>query len=112
MSGNASRSKGRRGESAFKNLLTSRDWTVADLSSGLASEDLLVIDGDGVTWACEVKNTMNILQAHYFQAKKQALKRKARWMLANKLHGSSSWLVRRQGERPVIWHEKGEENAD
>lgn len=106
MSGNTSRSKGRRGETAFKNLLTARDWTVADLTSGLASEDLLVIDGDGITWACEVKNTMNIMQAHYFQAKKQAALRKARWMLANKIAGTKSWLVRRQGEKPVVWHEE------
>lgn len=106
MSGNASRSKGRRGETAFKNLLTSRDWSVADLSSGISSEDLLVIDPDGVTWSCEVKNTMNIMLSHFYQAKRQAAERKARWMLANKLHGTTSWLVRRQGEKPVVWHEK------
>lgn len=106
MSGNTSRRKGRAGESAFKALLADRDWVVADLASGLEAEDLLATDPDGATWAVEVKNTMNIMQAHYYQAKKQAVLRKARWMLANKISGTSSWLVRRQGEKPVVWHEK------
>ena len=96
---------GRRGETAFKNLLTSRDWSVADLSSGISSEDLLVIDPDGVTWSCEVKNTAIITTAHVAQAMVQGVKRKARWMLANHIPGTSSWLVRRQGEKPVVWHE-------
>ena len=106
MSGNTSRRKGRAGESAFKALLSDRDWVVADLTSGLATEDLLATDPDGAIWACEVKNTTSILPAHLKQAKEQAANRRARWLLANKIAGTSSWLVRRQGEKPVVWHEK------
>ena len=98
-----SRSKGRRGQSAFSAILTARDWVIADLSAGKASEDLLATDPDGNTWAVEVKNTATITPAHLKQAKEQAEKRRARWMLANHLEGTSCWLVRRQGERPVVW---------
>ena len=103
--GKASRAKGRRGESAVVDLLTARDWSVADLTAGKAGEDLLVVDPDGVTWAVEVKTTKAITTAHRSQAMAQAqARRAARWMLVSKIEGTSSWLVQRQGQRPVVWH--------
>ena len=50
MAGKATRSKGRRGQQEFANLLRSLDWSVAELNAGTAS-----------------------------------------------------WLVQRQGDRPVCW---------
>lgn len=104
--GASERRKGRVGQSAFAAMLKSRDWTVADLSSGLACEDILATDTEGNLWAVEVKNTASILPGHIKQAMSQAKKRRARWMLANKLAGTSSWLIRRQGMKPSVWHEQ------
>lgn len=106
MSGARTRNKGRRGQTAAANLLRSRDYTVADLSAGVATEDLLATDPEGKTWCCEVKNTASIIPAHLKQAMEQAKARRVPWMLMNKIAGTSSWLVRRQGERPVVWHEQ------
>ncbi len=106
MSGKSTRAKGRRGQSAAANLLRDRDWTVADLSAGTASEDLLATDPDGKTYAVEVKNTIDIRQSHVRQAQEQAALRKLPWMLMNKIAGSRSWLVRRHGEQPWVWVEK------
>jgi predicted RecB family endonuclease len=108
MAGKSTRAKGRRGESEAKVLLLSRDWTVADLSAGLSSEDLLAIDSDGKTWAVEVKNTSAIMTAHREQAMQQAKARKAPWMLMSKIAGTSSWLIQRQGKQPVVWSLAGE----
>ena len=101
--GKASRAKGRRGESAAIDLLTSRDWTVADLTGGKAGEDLLAVDPDGVTWAVEVKTTKSITVQHRAQAMAQAKSRRARWMLVSKIEGTACWLVQRQAIRPVVW---------
>lgn len=108
MNGKSARVKGRRGESEAKNLLTERDWNVADLTAGLSTEDLLAIDPNGITWAVEVKNTSNIMGIHRLQAMEQAKSRKQRWMLMSHIHGTSSWLVQRQGFKPVVWS-KGED---
>ena len=105
--GKASRSKGVRGSTEAKNLLLSRDWTVNTLTSGIACGDLIAIEPSGVTWLAEVKNTAAITTAHRKQAQTQAAKSKLPWLLMNKISGTSSWLVQRQGERPVVWH-KGE----
>ena len=106
MSGASTRNKGRRGQTAAANLLRDRDWTVADLSCGIATEDLIAVDPDGKSWACEVKNTMNITQDHVRQANAQAKARRLPWMLMNHISGSRCWLVRRQGMRPEVWEEK------
>lgn len=108
MSGKASRSKGSRGQSAFATLLRERDYVVAPVSCGVLAEDLIATK-DGKTWAVEVKKTKALAPGHLKQAKEQAHKRKARWMLAQHIEGSSSWLVRKQGERPVVWHEREED---
>jgi hypothetical protein len=107
--GKASRTKGARGQSAFANILRDRDYTVAPVSCGVLAEDLIATDCAGVTWSVEVKNTKTITHSAIVQARHQAEKRKARWMLAQHIAGSSSWLVRRQAMRPVVWHERGED---
>jgi hypothetical protein len=112
MPGRATRSKGRRGQTEALNLLRDRDWTVADLSAGVDSEDGLACDPDGNWWALEVKNTKSILPTHIAQAKQQAHKRKLPWMLMSRLPGDrgrpSAWLVQRQGKTPVVWRNHGE----
>jgi Holliday junction resolvase-like predicted endonuclease len=104
--GKSARRKGRAGESEAKNLLLDRDWTVADLTAGLSTEDLIAVDTDGISWSVEVKNTKAITVQHRQQAMENAKKRKMRWMLMSKLHGTSSWLVQRQGAVPDAWHAK------
>ena len=104
----ASRRKGRAGETAAKHLLQARDYVVDDLSGGITSADLLASDDSG-TWLVEVKNCAGILPGHTAQAMRQAASRKLRWMLISKIAGSSSWLVQKQGERPVVWHEGEQE---
>ncbi len=107
MAGRASRSKGRRGQTEALNLLRDRDWTVADLSSGVECEDGLACDPDGSWWALEVKNCAAITQAHRRQAMEQAKRRRLPWMLMSKIIGTSSWLVQRQGKAPMVWRSKG-----
>ena len=109
--GKAARSKGRRGESQAIDLLTSRDWLVADLTAGKAGEDLLATDPDGVVWAVEVKMTKAITLAHRQQAQRQAQARKARWMLMSHIEGTSSWLVQQQGRVPTVWRLTVQDNS-
>lgn len=105
MSGRTSRDKGNRGERAFAAVLKSRDWVYLPSGSGDEAEDGLAID-DGKTYAVEVKNTVTLQPAHLKQAMEQARKRGkgVRWLLAWHIPHTSSWLVQRQGERPVVWH--------
>lgn len=111
MSGKATRSKGRRGETEAKLLLESRDWVVWDLTAGLATEDLIANDPDGKGWIIEVKNTTAITMAHRKQAMDQAKARKMPWMLMSKIAGTGSWLVQRQGLKPTVWGANNEERA-
>ena len=106
--GKFSRSKGARGATQAKRLLTDRDWVVDTLTPGLASGDLIGQDTNGRTWLIEVKNVAGILPAHKRQAIEQGRLRKLHWMLINKIGGTRSWLVQRQGARPVVWHEVGD----
>jgi len=103
--GSFSRSKGRRGQQQARDLLTSRDWTVAELNSGTAAEDFIAVDPDGRSYAVEVKNTVAITAAHRQQAMQQAKERRLPWMLISKISGTASWLVQRQSEVPVVWSE-------
>lgn len=104
--GKLSRTKGRAGQSMFSNMLRDRDYNVVDTTAGKTTEDCLAIAPDGVIWSVEIKKTAMITPAHLKQAMAQAKERKARWMLANHIAGTSSWLVRRQGMQPVVWHQK------
>ena len=107
MSGSRSRSKGRRGETAAKRLLQERDFTIlADLAAGIASCDLLARDPNGGLHSVEVKNreTIPVKEAWEQACKNTAKGTKA--MLLAKIHGTSSWLVMRSGQRPVCWHER------
>jgi hypothetical protein len=108
MAGKATRSKGRRGQTEALNLLRDRDWTVADLSAGVDSEDGLACDPDGNWYAVEIKNCASIIPAHKRQAMEQAKRRRLPWMLMSKISGSSAWLVQRQGKTPVVWRNHGE----
>lgn len=109
MSGAASRSKGRRGQAEAQALLRARDWSVAELNAGTAREDFWACDLlTGKTYSVEVKNTTAITTAHRVQAMRQAQTAKLPWMLCSKIAGTSSWLIQRQGERPVVWHMEGE----
>jgi hypothetical protein len=108
MPGRATRSKGRRGQTEALNLLRDRDWTVADLSAGVDSEDGLACDPDGNWYAVEIKNCASIIPAHKRQAMEQAKRRRLPWMLMSKIAGSSAWLVQRQGKTPVVWRNHGE----
>ena len=99
------RAKGRRGQQEARALLTSRDWSVAELTAGNATEDFWACElTTGKTWAVEVKNCAHITVAHRKQAMAQAAKSKLPWLLMSHIHGTSSWLVQRQGERPAVWH--------
>jgi hypothetical protein len=77
---------------------------VHDLSAGLASADLIAVDPDGKTWAVECKATAVIsVTTHRKQAMEQGRKARLPWMLCSIIDGTGSWLVQRQGERPVVW---------
>ncbi len=104
----ASRSKGRRGQTEAANLLRSRDWCVVETAAGMSQEDFIAVDDSGQSWSVEVKNTVAITAAHRKQAMEQAEKRRLPWMLVSKIAGTSSWLVQRKGERPVVWHNSTE----
>jgi hypothetical protein len=106
----ASRRKGRVGQLAARHLLLERDWSVAELNGGTSVEDFIATDPTGgAAWAVECKNTVAITTDHRKQAMDQAASRRLRWMLISKIAGTSSWLVQRQGERPCVWHEGGDE---
>lgn len=104
MAGKATRNKGKAGEREAKALLASRDWIVHDLENGMQNADMLASDQNGIVWSVEVKNCASIQSAHRKQAMEQASRTRTRWMLLSKITGTSSWLVQRQNERPVVWH--------
>ena len=104
--GKAQRDKGSRGQTKAKHLLEERDWKVDPISAGVKREDLIGVDPAGMSWSIEVKNCINITQAHRDQAIRQAKLRRLPWMLMSKIHGTGYWLVQRQGVMPVIWTEK------
>ena len=100
-----SRSKGRRGQLEFGNLLRDRDWEVRELNSGTAVEDFLAVDPGGQVWSVEVKNAVSInIRMWKAQAKQQA--GDIPWLLACKIDGTSSWLILRKSDRPTVWHAK------
>jgi hypothetical protein len=83
-------------------MLRSRDWSVAELNAGTVAEDFIAVSPGGQSYSVEVKNTVAITVEHRNQAMRQAKKRKLPWMLVSKIAGTSSWLVQRQGENPVV----------
>lgn len=100
------RNKGARGQSEFASILRERDWTVDPITAGVMREDMIATDSEGRQWSVEVKNTATITKSHRKQAMEQSARRKLPWMLANKIAGTSSWLVQRKGEKPVVWNAK------
>lgn len=103
MSGNRSRSRGKRGELSARDLLTSRDYEVDALTDGASCADFTAIDREGVAWSVEVKNTKSInVPAFLAQARSNAGRKQ--WMLMAHIEGTGSFLVLRQGHRPTCWH--------
>jgi hypothetical protein len=102
----AQRDKGRRGQLEARHMLQSRDWSVAELNGGTSAEDFVACDmAEGKTYSVEVKNTVAITVAHRKQAQAQGKTRRLPWMLLSKIAGTSSWLVQREAEKPVVWTE-------
>lgn len=106
MPGRATRSKGRRGETAALALLTERDFSCEDMSAGRASCDILAIDKRGIVWSVEVKNRDLINVREFREQAMRNAKPRTRWMVLAHIAGTSSWLVLRQGERADVWHGK------
>ena len=101
--GRMQRNKGARGQREFANMLRDRDWSVDDTRTGKSCEDIIAVDPDGVTWSVEVKNTKIITPEHEQQARRQAKARGLPWMLANHLHNTRAWLIRRNDGYIGIW---------
>lgn len=105
--GKASRDKGRRGQSAARDLLESRDWVVGDLSAGLDTEDLMAVSPEGSTFSVEVKNTVSINVRAFVKQAREQVRKGCRWMVMARIDGfASAWLVIKQGEAPVVWSGK------
>jgi len=105
--GRMQRTKGARAQTAAKALLTERDWTVVSTSSGASQEDLVASREDLGLWSVEVKDCKLLnLPKWRKQARDQAKRSKLPWMLLAHIPGTRSWLVERQGERAVVWHER------
>ena len=101
--GMMSRRKGAAGQGIFAAMLRDRDWTCDQLTSGLATADMVATDPAGKTWLVEVKNCASITLAHKRQAIEQGKLRRMKWMLASHIAGSSSWLVQGEGRLPMVW---------
>lgn len=102
----ASRSKGRRGETAAKCLLADRDYTIlADTSAGLSTDDLVVQSPDGKVFSVEVKNT-RLIDVPKFRAQAIRNAKRNSWLLLCKIDNTKSWLVIKKGAIPSVWHEK------
>lgn len=103
------RSKGRRGQLQARKLLSSRDWSVAELNGGTTVEDFIATDPCGKSWSVEVKMTKAITTVHRTQAMQQAKSRRLPWILLSHISGTTSWLVQRMGRRPAVWSADTEE---
>lgn len=110
--GSTQRAKGRRGQTTVTAMLRDRDWSVAELAAGFATEDLIATDPAGKAWAVEVKNQAVISHQHRRQAQEQGKARRMPWMLVSKIAGTDCWLVQRQGVRPTVWSETVMEIAE
>ena len=104
----SSRSKGKRGEAAARNLLVDRDFTIiANTADGSEVEDIIASSPEGKVYSIEVKNNKLInVPAVRKQAMQNAAKVKLAWMMMCKIDCTSSWLVWRKGDKPTIWNEK------
>ena len=103
------RDKGRRGERCAELLLLDRDYIdVQRLPCGREGPDIICYDDKGTRWVVEVKNRAVIAMRDFRkQCRSNAQKHRGKAMLLVKLPDTRSWLVERQGHRPVVWTEKG-----
>ncbi len=102
------RNKGRRGQTEFASVLTTRGWNVIPITAGASAEDIVAGSPDGKHYSVEVK-WHKLIDVPRFerQAREQAARRKMPWMLACRLQGyAGTWLVIRADEAPVIWREE------
>ena len=101
----ASRSRGKRGESEARDLLTERDWTIlANTADGTDVEDIIATSPDGTVYSIEVKNTKQIdITAILKQARSNAAKKKLPWLAMCKISQSRAWIVWCKGEQPKMW---------
>lgn len=104
MGGNRSRSRGKRGESLARLLLSERDYDVDDLTDGTSCADFIAVK-HGRVYAVEVKCHKSInLPEFLSQARKQAGRK--RWMLLAKLEGYRAFLVIASDIPPTVWRLK------
>ena len=106
--GSKSRNKGKRGERAARDLLGDNDWNIlANTADGDECEDIIAIYPSDKLYSIEVKNRKVIdMPSFKKQASTNAKKKKLSWMVMAKIEGSSSWLIWKQGEKPIVWSEK------
>jgi len=111
--GKHSRSKGKRGERKARELLSDKDWNIlANTADGEECEDIIAMCPNDRLYSIEVKNRKAIdVTAFKKQASNNAKKKELLWMIMAKIEGSRSWLIWRQGERPIVWHEKEGSNV-
>ena len=105
--GKQSRDKGARGETTASHLLGDAGFSIlADMTDGKRSADFLVQDPQERQFAVEVKNCLVWPWSQFYKQSRENAHGKTRWMLMLHIPKTSSWLVLRQGERPVVWHER------
>jgi Holliday junction resolvase len=111
MTGLTSRRKGRRAETEAAHVLAERGFTIIELGPGRKTEDI-VAELDGARYSCEVKNcALWKITDWRRQAKEQARRRKARWMLLCRVPGmrSTFYVERGDGRGPCVWRGNGAE---
>lgn len=108
VSGSASRDRGKRGEAEAKAVLAEHGYDIIDQPCGKAVEDIIAIK-DGVLTSVEVKNCEGITPTKFRkQAKEQAKRRKAHWLLLVRWPGHPyTFAVEGSNIRPTFWHGNG-----
>ena len=107
--GKSSRNKGKRGERAAKDLLTSRDWTIlADTTAGLSTDDLVCQSPDGRVVSVEVKNC-KLINVPEFVKQARANAKNNHWLLLCHIDNTRSWLGMGKGRLPGVWTEQSNE---
>jgi len=102
------RAKGNRGESEARDVLLERGYSIIETSRGRSCEDIIATAGTR-TYSVEVKwHELWNLKAWRRQAKANAAKRKAHWMLMVRITGAPHTFYVEDGDgRPRIWTGNG-----
>lgn len=108
MSGLRSRSKGRRGEVEARHLLEELDWTIIPLGPGSRTEDIVATDPNGTTWSVEVKSQVTWRLCEWRkQAKSNAKKRKAQWLLMCRIPNMPATFYVEDSDGCRVWRGNG-----